>query len=213
MSHRIIKPAVTKRGINRYTVVEIPPVKSPLKSYIDELNNINQSYDVNKFIISTKYESYIEYPDLSKNIEKIVISLKNKLPNEISICDLGMGLGTKLFTFAYYFKKHGITPKCDGVEINPDYIEIFNTHLKKIWDDNGLEITLYNKSLLKHDISNYDFVYLFKPLTDSDKMEEVYLQLSKKLKDGAILFDPSRKEPQLGDLNLHLIDNFYLWIA
>lgn len=177
-----------------------------------KLYNMNNPFDF-KNPAGKDFYPYMENQFLkTENIEEIVLELKNKIPKNIRICDLGFGLGKIIFSFSYFFKKYEFNVECDGIEICKDYIDIFENNLRKNWEDSGIELNIYNKDLMEHDISNYDMVYLYHPLRDFYKMKDFFCGIADKLKSGAVLFDPYRNDVKFDTMDLYEVGRFHVWI-
>lgn len=189
MIHKKLKKAETNRNIQKIVpVVKVDTFEKELTKilieYNNELKNITNLYNLE----SNKKDNNIcnEHNFSVSEIKKLVLNYNfNK---DIYLCDLGLGLGKTIFLFAYAIEKlFKVNVIVDGIEINPEYVDIFITHLKPIWDKHGLEINVIKKSFGRHSLKNYDFIYIYKPYSDDKKNEEFYKKINKKKNKDTIL--------------------------
>lgn len=191
MIHKIFKKPTIVKILKKPEIVNLYNFDEDLKNISDEYNvelrTINLLYDIEINTKDKKYNNCKGQQYSIKEIKDIVNSLTiNK--SSIKMCDLGLGLGKSIFLIAYSIKKLlNIDVEVDGIEINPEYIDMFNKHIKKIWNKYNININVIEKSIDKHKYDDYDIVYFYKPMVDDKKSEDLFSKIEKKLKKETII--------------------------
>ena len=168
-------------------MIEIEPNPLLIK-YIKDANALFCDFDGGK----KEFIDNDEWHYVPSNLEQNIFLLKRidelgLLPEEVNICDCGIGLATAMYDFylqskEFENKKFTFT----GIEKCKDYIEFFNTHLKHNWND---DLNIIEGEIMQQDYSNYNLIYSFSPFRTPRLLLEYYTKLSNDLKSGSIIIE------------------------
>jgi len=146
-----------------------------------------------------------EWHYIQADIETNIFLLKrldelDLLPNEINMCDCGIGLGTILYDIYLQSKEFNKTFTFTGIEKYKRYTDTLRTHLLKYW--NG-ELNLIEDDIMNVDYSNWNFIYFYQPFKIADKAIKFYLKVIEEVKPGTIIIGLNHFQVQTyGDENL-----------
>ena len=158
-------------------------IETSINDYLESSYNL-QVTDSDEFIESGEW--YYIQSNIKNNIG-LLKSLKhnNLLPDEINICDAGIGLGTILFDL--YLQSKEFTDNkftFTGIEKYEIYIDYLNNNLIKYWDN---QLELIHDDIMNQDFSKYNFIYFYTPFRTSDKLMEFYLKIVNEMPKGGIV--------------------------
>ncbi len=148
--------------------------------------------------ISNKFVGYHsknqnEWHYIMSNIENNKLLLEklnqnNLLPEEVNICDAGIGFGSALFDL--YLQSKSINKKFNffGIEKNKNYLEYLNTNLINFWDN---KLTLIKGDLTIQNYSSYDIVYTFLPYKYPTDLLKFYTRVTNSIKKNSIIIENS----------------------
>ena len=129
-----------------------------------------------------------EWHYIMSNIEnnKLLIEKLDEsglLPEEVNVCDAGIGFGSALFDL--YLQSKSINKRFNffGIEKNPNYIEYLNKNLIGFWNN---KLTLIKGDLT---IQNYDIVYTFLPYKYSSDLLNFYKRVTSSIKKNSIIIE------------------------
>jgi hypothetical protein len=168
-------------------MIEIEP--NPLLiQYIKDANALFCDFDGGK----QKFIDSDEWHYVPSNLEQNIFLLNRidelgLLPDELNICDCGIGLATAMFDFYLQskdFKNKKFT--FTGIEKCKDYIEFFNLHLKHHWND---ELNIIEGEIMEQDYSGYNLIYSFSPFRTPRLLLEYYQKLADDIKPGSIIIE------------------------
>lgn len=162
----------------RKNIIEKPDLYEQYCSEIEKMNIDNLSND--------ETWHYIE-SDKNKNKNLLQnLSMLNILKEENHICDCGLGLGKTLFDIYLSSEKLDTKSYFYGIEKEQHYIDLFEYHLMKFWNNN---ITLYNEDIMNHNYSKYNIVYTYTPFKSIEKLKTFYTKILDEIKPGSILIE------------------------
>jgi hypothetical protein len=172
-----------------------------LIEYLQIAYNLND--EVNKNL--EEFFQAGEWHYIQADIETNIFLLKRLdelglIPNEINICDCGIGLGTILYDIYLQSKEFNKTFTFTGIEKYKRYTDTLRTHLLKYW--NG-ELNLIEDDIMNVDYSNWNFIYFYQPFKIADKAIKFYLKVIEEVKPGTIIIGLNHFQVQTyGDENL-----------
>ena len=148
-----------------------------------------------------------EWHYILSNIEANIFLLRRLdeiglLKQEVSVCDVGIGLATALFdlylqSLEFQEKKF----KFSGVEKHTKYINFLKQNLIHHWED---KLTIHECDIMDFNYSEFDILYSFCPFKTPEKLNDFYSKIITEMKPGAILIE--NRELGLG-LN-KILDNY-----
>ena len=158
-----------KKSTLKYFYVDKPPTEKALEHYYSNLYfKTNPRYSKKK---SKKFEEkYYEYQTKIR-IEFLKIYKKH---GNLKLLDLGAGTGR----FLYYSKKY--LKKAIGVDFNNKHLKYKLPKNIKFFSKNPLEF------IIKEDL-DYDFITLNNIVEHSDKVNELFSTLKKKIKKNTLI--------------------------
>jgi hypothetical protein len=175
-------------------IIEPNPI---LIEYVKISNGLWTGFD-NITHLMTKSEQLMadEWHYIMSNLEQNIFLLKrinekNLLPDEINICDAGIGLGSALFDL--YIQSKEITNKkfnFYGVEKQEKYIEYYNQKLSHFW--NG-DLKFIECDIMEHDFSKYNIVYSYSPYRSPRDLVTYYTKLKNEIKTGSLIIENREK--------------------
>ena len=132
-----------------------------------------------------------EWHYIESNIEYNIFLLKrlkdlDLLPEDVRICDCGIGLATIMYDF--YLQSKLITHhrfSFYGVERYRPYIDAFEKDLRPYWK-NDLEVIW--SDLMDHNYSVYNFIWIFTPYNRSDKLMAFFEKVIDEVLPGSLIF-------------------------
>lgn len=146
-----------------------------------------------------------EWHYIQSDLETNIFLLKrldevNLLPDEVNLCDCGIGLGTVLYDLYLQSKEFDKKFTFTGVEKHKRYIDDLNNSLIQYW--NG-DLNLVHDDIMNHDFSKYNFIYFYQPFKVSDKAVKFYLKIIEEAQSGTIIIGLNHFQVQTyGDENL-----------
>lgn len=150
-----------------------------------EFDSLSQMFHYSEQIINN------EWHYIMSNLEQNIFLLKrldekNILPEEVNICDAGIGLGAALFDI--YLQSKEINKKFNfyGIEKQQKYIEYFNENLLNYW--NG-DLTMFEGDIMEHDFSNYNIVYSYSPYRSPRYLLDYYTKLKNEIAPGSLIIE------------------------
>jgi hypothetical protein len=150
-----------------------------------EFDSLSQMFHYSEQIINN------EWHYIMSNLEQNIFLLKrldekNLLPEEVNICDAGIGLGAALFDI--YLQSKEINKKFNfyGIEKQQKYIEYFNENLLNYW--NG-DLTIIDGDIMEHDFSNYNIVYSYSPYRSPRYLLDYYTKLKNEIAPGSLIIE------------------------
>ena len=157
-------------------------IETSINDYLEASYNL-QVTDSNEFIESGEW--YIQ-SNIKNNINLLRnLQENNLLPDEVNMCDAGIGLGTILFDF--YLQSKEFTDKkftFTGIEKYKIYIDYLNNNLIKYWDN---QLELIHDDIMNQDFSKYNFIYVYTPFRTSNKLMSFYLKIVNEMPKGGIV--------------------------
>lgn len=176
-----------------------------LIEYLEIAYNLNDEVNKNLEDFFNAGEWHYIQSDLETNIFLLKrLDELNLLPNNINMCDCGLGLGTILYDLYLQSKEFNNQFTFTGIEKYDRYIDALNTNLIKYWDNN---LDLIHDDIMNVDLSKYNFIYFYQPFKVSDKAIQFYLKVIDEAPEGALIFGLNHFQIQTyGDNNL--IDKF-----
>lgn len=131
-----------------------------------------------------------EWPYIESNIEFNIFLLKRLselglLPHSpIKVCDCGVGLATIMYDL--YLQSREISCEFEfwGIEKYRPYIDAFNLNLSHYW--NG-DLNLITDDLMAHNYSAYNFIWIFTPYSQSDKLMAFFDKVISEMPLGGIV--------------------------
>ena len=176
-----------------------------LIEYLEIAYNLNDEVNKNLEDFFNAGEWHYIQSDLETNIFLLKrLDELNLLPNNINMCDCGLGLGTILYDLHLQSKEFNNQFTFTGIEKYDRYIDALNTNLIKYWDNN---LHLIHDDIMNVDLSKYNFIYFYQPFKVSDKAIQFYLKVIDEAPEGALIFGLNHFQIQTyGDNNL--IDKF-----
>jgi hypothetical protein len=172
-----------------------------LIEYLQIAYNLND--EVNKNL--EEFFQAGEWHYIQADIETNIFLLKRLdelglIPNEINMCDCGIGLGTILYDIYLQSKEFNKTFTFTGIEKYKRYTDTLRTHLLKYW--NG-ELNLIEDDIMNVDYSNWNLIYFYQPFKIADKAIKFYLKVIEEVKPGTIIIGLNHFQVQTyGDENL-----------
>jgi hypothetical protein len=131
-----------------------------------------------------------EWPYIESNIEFNIFLLKRLsdlglLPQSpIKVCDCGVGLATIMYDLYLQSKEISCEFEFFGIEKYQPYIDVFNRELSKYW--NG-DLNLIRDDLMAHNYSSYNFIWIFTPYSQSDKLMAFFDKVISEMPQGGII--------------------------
>lgn len=131
-----------------------------------------------------------EWPYIESNIEFNIFLLKRLeelglLPQSpIKVCDCGVGLATIMYDLYLQSKEISAEFEFFGIEKYQPYIDVFNCELSKYW--NG-DLNLIKDDLMAHNYSGYNFIWIFTPYSQSDKLMAFFDKVISEMPCGGIV--------------------------
>ena len=158
-------------------------IETSINDYLEASYNL-QVTDSNEFIESGEW--YYIQSNIKNNINLLRnLQENNLLPDEVNMCDAGIGLGTILFDF--YLQSKEFTDKkftFTGIEKYKIYIDYLNNNLIKYWDN---QLELIHDDIMNQDFSKYNFIYVYTPFRTSNKLMSFYLKIVNEMPKGGIV--------------------------
>jgi 2-polyprenyl-3-methyl-5-hydroxy-6-metoxy-1,4-benzoquinol methylase len=141
------------------------------------------------------------YPSRLKELEEVWKSGEFELPENAKFIDLGSGDGRIVnWAASKGFDAHGI-------EMNP-YLSL--THrIKRLFNKNKKNISIYNKNFFNHNFSDYDVVYLY---VFPKYMNKLKSKLYSELKPGSIIisnvfsFSDVKPDQEIGRFKIYRVN-------
>jgi hypothetical protein len=163
-------------------IVEPHPL---LIEYLEIAYNLND--EVNKNL--EEFFQAGEWHYIQADIETNIFLLKRLhdaciLPNEVNMCDCGIGLGTILYDLYLQSKEFDNKFTFTGIEKYKRYTDPLRTYLLKYWND---ELNLIEDDIMNVDYSNWNFIYFYQPFKVQDKAIKFYLKVIEEVKPGTII--------------------------
>lgn len=158
-----------------------------LIEYLQIANGLFCDFDGGK----KEFIDFDEWHYVPSNLEQNIYLLKrleekNLLPNEINICDCGIGLGTTMYDVYLQSKEIDRRFKFTGIEKYKPYIEYFNNNLKIYW--NG-DLTYIESEIMEYNYSDFNFIYSYSPFKTEEKLNLYYSKIISEIKSGSILVE------------------------
>ena len=176
------------------------------------LQNNNEDFSTSQ-IKNCEFYGYIEHKKMDEIfMDNLVTFLSNKLNKKIKICDLGIGLGKKIYYISHKLKEIGFKVEVHGIEINKKII----FELKSMRNKWKVPLIIHEEDVRIHNINKYDFIYLFYPLKNNEILH-LYKNIVNNMKIGSIIFDPVFTKDSIKNekMKRYTIENsdftFYLW--
>ena len=141
---------------------------------------------------TTEFKMAGEWHYIESNIEFNIFLLRrlkelDLLPKSpVRICDCGIGLGTIMWDLYLQSKEiadyefHFV-----GIEKHRPYIDCFEEELRSYW---GADLELIRDDLMAHNLSSYNFIWIFAPYNHRDKMMPFIEKVIDEMPQGAIAF-------------------------
>lgn len=132
-----------------------------------------------------------EWPYIESDIESNILLLDrlrslDLLPEVVSICDCGIGLGTIMYDLYLQSKElDGYRFKFYGVEKYVPYIDCFESNLRSYWQD---DLNLIQDDLMAHSYGGYNFIWIFTPYSTSDKLMAFFEKVILEMPVGGLVF-------------------------
>jgi len=190
-----------------YTYNEMVDKKITILRYKGQDFNTSQ-------IKNCKFYGYIEHSKMDEIfMDNLVTFLSNKLNKKIKICDLGIGLGKKIYYISHKLKEIDFKVEVHGIEINKNLI----FELKSMRNKWKVPLVIYEEDVINHNINKYDFIYLFQPFKHDEILQHLYKNIINNMKIGSIIFDPAFTKDSITNekMKRYIIKNndymFYLW--
>ena len=164
-----------------------------------------------------------EWHYIQSDLETNIFLLKrldevNLLPDEVNLCDCGIGLGTILYDLYLQSKEFDKKFTFTGVEKHKRYIDDLNTNLIHYWND---DLDLVHDDIMNHEFSHYNFIYFYQPFKVADKAIKFYLKIIEEAQPGTIIIGLSHFQVQtyghenlinlFNKLKCHKIDDIILF--
>jgi hypothetical protein len=176
------------------------------------LQNNNEDFSTSQ-IKNCEFYGYIEHSKMDEIfMDNLVTFLSNKLNKKIKICDLGIGLGKKIYYISHKLKEIDFKVEVNGIEINKNLI----FELKSMRNKWKVPLIIHEEDVRTHNINKYDFIYLFQPLRHENTLP-LYKNIVNNMKIGSIIFDPIFTKDSITNekMKRYIIKNndftFYLW--
>lgn len=137
------------------------------------------------------HKSLGEWHYIESNIEYNILLLQRLselglLPNSpISICDCGVGLATIMYDLYLQSKEFVYEFSFYGVERYQPYIDVFEKELRSYW---GNDLKMISDDLMEHNYSSYNFIWIFTPYSQSDKLMQFFEKVINEMPVGGIVF-------------------------
>ena len=137
------------------------------------------------------HKSLGEWHYIESNIEYNILLLERLselglLPNSpIKICDCGVGLATIMYDFYLQSKEFNYKFEFFGVERYQPYIDAFEGKLRTYWNN---DLQMISDDLMDHNYSRYNFIWIFTPYSQSDKLMKFFEKVILEMPLGAIVF-------------------------
>ena len=131
-----------------------------------------------------------EWPYIESNIEFNIFLLKRLselglLPHSpIKVCDCGVGLATIMYDFYLQSKDLSYEFTFTGIEKYRPYIDSFEENLSGYW--NGA-LEMISDDLMAHNYSQYNFIWIFTPYSQSDKLMAFFDKVISEMPCGGIV--------------------------
>ncbi len=154
----------------------------------EEIANLLHTHDDgdNPHFIDGGEWHYIQYPK-EKNINLLKnLKSQNLLPDEVNICDCGIGLATTMYDFYLQSKEitgHKFT--FSGIEKWRPYIDYLNSNLIQYWND---ELVVIESDIMDINYSDYNFIYFFQPFKIARKAMPFYRHVLATARPGTLIF-------------------------
>ena len=133
-----------------------------------------------------------EWPYIESNIEFNIFLLKRLsdlglLPKSpIKICDCGIGLATIMYDLYLQSGEFSdIEFEFWGVEKYLPYIDAFSNNLSEYWNGN---LNIVSDDLMAHCYTPYNFIWIFTPYSQSDKLMKFFDKVISEMPLGGIVF-------------------------
>jgi hypothetical protein len=137
------------------------------------------------------HKSLGEWHYIESNIEYNILLLSRLselglLPlSPISICDCGIGLATIMYDLYLQSKEFAYEFKFYGVERYQPYIDVFEKELRSYWNN---DLKVISDDLMDHNYSSYNFLWIFTPYSQSDKLMQFFEKVICEMPVGGIVF-------------------------
>jgi hypothetical protein len=193
----------------KYMETEIIEPNPLLIEYVKISNSLWTEFDnLTQLMTKTEHLAKDEWHYIMSNLEQNIFLLKrldekSLLPDEVNICDAGVGLGAALFDL--YIQSKELKNKkftFSGVEKQEKYIEYFNKHLVDFW--NG-DLNFITGDIMNQDYSHYDIVYSYSPYMSPRDLLPYYTKLKNDIKPGSLIIENRAKGLGL-DSTLAMVD-------
>lgn len=137
----------------------------------------------------------------NKNLIKALYE-NNLLPNEVNICDCGIGLGEALFDiYLQSLEFNQIKFNFFGIEKNKEYTNFVSDKLLHFWDQ---KLKIIHSDLTIQNFTNYNIIYSYLPFRENKKLYDFYFRMSKDLKPETIVIENSEMGINLLEKITHL---------
>ena len=139
----------------------------------------------------SSHKSLGEWHYIESNIEYNILLLKRLsdlglLPHSpISICDCGVGLATIMYDLYLQSKELPYEFRFYGVERYRPYIDAFELELRSYWQS---DLKMISDDLMAHNYSGYNFLWIFTPYSQSDKLMQFFKKVICEMPVGGIVF-------------------------
>lgn len=137
------------------------------------------------------HKSLGEWHYIESNIEYNILLLQRLSelgllpPSPINICDCGIGLATIMYDLYLQSKELSHQFTFTGIEKHEPYINVFNRELSHYWNN---DLKMISDDLMAHCYSSYNFLWIFTPYSQSDKLMQFFEKVINEMPLGGIVF-------------------------